>query len=308
MPAAGSKTIKEIDEAKEKDDLKTLEAVFFISGRFLSMQELISLSDLNPIIIGDLIERLKDKYNKEDSAIEIIEKGGMWKMDVRQEYSHIINKLATGSSEFTKAEQETLAIIAYKHPIKQSVIIKIRGNKAYDHIKKFVDLGLIKRKKIGHTHELSLSEDFYDYFSISESERKSDSGLNKEIDREIEEAEKEVEEEEAEGRFEDVAEDIVKEETEEKLEDEEDAIKEDRGAVDKREKFSSREINEENENGEEEDKEEYTKGVLSKGYNHSDDEQEENNDEEKENLEEEDAINELREIAEPGNRKKKSGK
>ena len=202
MPSAGSKTIKEIDEAKEKEDLKTLEAVFFISGRFLSMQELISLSDLNPIIIGDLIERLKDKYNKEDSALEIVEKGGMWKMDVRQEYSHIINKLATGNSEFTKAEQETLAIIAYKHPIKQSVIIKIRGNKAYDHIKKFADLGLIKKKKVGHTHELSLSEDFYDYFSISEGERNNTPVFNEAINKEIEDAEREVEEDEAEGKFE----------------------------------------------------------------------------------------------------------
>jgi segregation and condensation protein B len=203
MPSAGSKTLNEIDETKEKEDLKILEAVFFISGRFLNMQELISLSDLNPIILGDLIERLKDKYNKEESALEIVEKSGMWKMDVRQEYTHIINKLATGNSEFTKAEQETLAIIAFKHPIKQSVIIKIRGNKAYDHIKKFSDLGLIKKKKTGHTHELSLSEDFYDYFSISESDRTSVPGLSEEINKEIEEAEKEVEVEEAEGKFED---------------------------------------------------------------------------------------------------------
>ncbi|MEK6833279.1 MAG: SMC-Scp complex subunit ScpB, partial [Nanoarchaeota archaeon] len=99
-----SKTLKEIDETREKEDLRILEAVFFISGRFLSMQELISLSDLNPIIIRDLIERLKDKYNKEDSALEIIEKNGLWKMDVKQEYVNIINKLATGSSEFSKAE------------------------------------------------------------------------------------------------------------------------------------------------------------------------------------------------------------
>lgn len=197
-----SKTIKEIDEAKEKEDLKTLEAIFFISGRFLSMQDLISLSDLNPIILSDLIERLKDKYNKEDSALEVVEKSGLWKMDVRQEYSHIINKLATGSSEFTKAEQGTLAIIAYKHPIKQSVIIKIRGNKAYDHIKKFSDLGLIKKKKVGHTYDLSLSEDFYDYFSFSEEDRSSNSELGKEIKDEIEKAEKEVERDEAEGNYE----------------------------------------------------------------------------------------------------------
>lgn len=147
--------------------MKKLEAVFFISGRFLNMQEIISYTDFNPDEIRELIKELKEKYDSQDSAIEIIEKYNLWKMDVRQEYSDIINKFATGSSEFSKAEQETLAIIAFKQPIKQSVVIKIRGNKAYEHIKKFAEIGLLKKKKMGHTHELSLSDEFYDYFSIS---------------------------------------------------------------------------------------------------------------------------------------------
>jgi segregation and condensation protein B len=161
-----SKTINEIDEAREKEDLKKLEAVFFVSARFLNMQELISLTDLNPIILSELIEKLQEKYEKNESAMEIIEKNQMWKMDVRSQFHNIINKLAGGKSEFSKAEQETLGIIAYKQPIKQSVIIKIRGNKAYDHIKTFLDIGLLKKKKVGHTNELSLSEDFYDYFTF----------------------------------------------------------------------------------------------------------------------------------------------
>ena len=163
-----SKTAEEIDEAKKNQDLKKLEAIFFVSGRFLNMQELISLSNLNPIIIEELIEKLQEKYEKQDSAIEIVKKDGLWKMDVQQEYSFIINKLATGKSEFSKAEQETLAIIAFKQPIKQSVLIKIRGNKAYDHVKKFFELNLIKKKKEGHTNILSLSEEFYDYFNVKE--------------------------------------------------------------------------------------------------------------------------------------------
>jgi segregation and condensation protein B len=175
MPIS-SETIKEIDEEKEKEDMKKIEAILFVSGKFLSMQELISLSDLNPIIIKELINKLKERYDNENSAIEIVFKGEgnteMWKMDVKSEYSYLVNKLAGGSSEFSKAEQETLAIIAYKQPIKQSVIIKIRGNKAYDHIKKFTELELIKKKKQGHTHELSLSEEFYDYFNVSEEETK----------------------------------------------------------------------------------------------------------------------------------------
>ncbi len=165
-----SKTMNEIEDAKEKENQRLLEAIFFVSGRFLTMPDLISLSDLNPLIIKELLERIKEKYSKDDSAVEIIEKNGMWKMDVRQEFSFIVNKLATGSSEFSKAEQETLAIIAYKQPIKQSVVIKIRGNKGYDHIKKFEDLGLVKKKKLGHTNELLLSDEFYDYFSVSENE------------------------------------------------------------------------------------------------------------------------------------------
>lgn len=163
-----SRTAKEIDEAKEKENLKMIEAIFFVSGRYLNMAELVSLSDLNPLIIEELIDKIKEKYDKIDSALEIVEKNKMWKMDVCAEYSHLVNKLATGNAEFTKAEQETLAIIAFKQPIKQSVIIKIRGNKAYDHINKFSDLNLIKRKKEGHTNILSLSDDFYDYFGVSE--------------------------------------------------------------------------------------------------------------------------------------------
>ena len=81
----------------------------------------------------------------------------------------MVNKLATGSSEFTKAEQETLAVIAYKQPVKQSIIIKIRGNKAYDHIKNFISIGLVHAKKIGHTKELKLSDDFFDYFHLQNS-------------------------------------------------------------------------------------------------------------------------------------------
>lgn len=162
------KTVEEMDEFKEKEDLKKLEAIFFVSGKFLTMSELVSLSDLNPLILKELLEKLEEKYNKDDSAIEIVNRNSAWKMDVRTEYADVVHRLATGTSEFSSAEKETLAIIAYKQPIKQSVLIKIRSNKAYDHIKKFSELGLIAKKKTGHTYELSLSDDFYDYFNLEE--------------------------------------------------------------------------------------------------------------------------------------------
>jgi len=165
---------EEIDEGKEKEAMGLIESIFFVSGRFLGMKDLIMLSDMNPIIIREIIEKLRKSYEERGSALHIVEKSDMWKMDIRPQFSGIVNKLAGGSSEFTKAEQETLAIIAFKQPIKQSVIINIRGNKAYDHIKKFAELSLIKKKKQGHTYELNLSQEFYDYFNVSEPEKNSE--------------------------------------------------------------------------------------------------------------------------------------
>ncbi len=171
---AGSQ--KEVDEAEEKKNLKKIEAALFVSARFLEVKELVGLTDVNPLMIQELLLKLKESYELNDSAIEIIHKDDLWKMDLKQEYFNLINKLATGDAEFTRAEQETLAIIAYKQPVKQSVIIKIRGNKAYEHIKNFLDMGLVKSKRAGHTLDLSLSEGFYDYFHVEKKKKESGNG------------------------------------------------------------------------------------------------------------------------------------
>jgi segregation and condensation protein B len=170
-PVITHSTASEIEtefEDKEKNSEEKVEAALFIAGRFLNLQELIMLTDVNPIMIKEILHRLEKKYST--GTIRIIRRTDAYKMDIAEKYHYLINKLATGNAEFTKAEQETLAIIAYKQPIKQSVIIKIRGNKSYEHIKKFRQLGLVIAKKVGHTLDLSLSEEFYEYFNVHKKE------------------------------------------------------------------------------------------------------------------------------------------
>ncbi len=164
ISSIGRESLEELDDQSEIESKRKVEAALFVSGRYLSIAELVGLTDLNPLIIKKILEDLSDSYK--DSGIDIVNNNNLWKMDVAAEYMWMVNRLATGSSEFSKAEQETLAIIAYKQPIKQSVIIKIRGNKAYDHIRKFVDMGLIGKKKVGHTAELNLTDNFHDYFHV----------------------------------------------------------------------------------------------------------------------------------------------
>lgn len=151
---------------EETESIKKIEAALFVAARFLSIDEIVMLTGINPLSARELLVKIKAKYDAEDSAITVIERNNLWKMDVKEQYGEMITKLASGKAEFTRAEQETLAIIAYKQPIKQSVIVKIRGNKAYEHVKRFVDMGLLKSRKLGHTIEIQLSEQFYDYFQL----------------------------------------------------------------------------------------------------------------------------------------------
>jgi len=160
-------TQEELDDARDIENLKRVEAALFVAGKFLSQEELVSITDLNPILLNRALGALKERYD-DKSAIEIVNTDNLWKMDVNSEHHGIATRIASGSEEFSKAEQETLAIIAYKQPITQSKIIHVRGNKAYDHVKKFLELGLVKSKKTGRTKELTLSNEFYDYFNVKD--------------------------------------------------------------------------------------------------------------------------------------------
>jgi len=166
------RNIEELDLDAEVQGTRKLEAVLFIAGKFLSLQELITLTDINPILIRKILSDLTDRYAS--TGLVIVQRNNSWKMDIADDFTQLINKLATGSQEFSKAEQETLAMIAYKQPMKQSVLIKIRGNKAYDHIKGFVENGFINKKKTGHTAELSLTDKFYEYFSMNKNTQITD--------------------------------------------------------------------------------------------------------------------------------------
>lgn len=147
-----------------------IEAVLFLAGRFLTLQELVKYTNINPLTIKEAIQKLKERYN-EHGTLTIVERDDSYKMDVKSHCAHLINKIVTGSTEFTKAEQETLAIIAYKQPITQATVVKIRGNKAYEHIKHLIQAGLIKTKKAGRTIDMTADESFYDYFNIEKKEK-----------------------------------------------------------------------------------------------------------------------------------------
>ena len=134
-----------------------LGAVLFTLGKFVSLEEIGTYCEISSVgIVKEALEELKRDYQNNGNSLEIQEHEGKFKLNIKKEFGPLANRLLS-SKEMDSPTTKTLAIIAYKQPIKQSVVINIRGNKAYDHIKKFSDAGLVKGKRAGHTKELSLS-------------------------------------------------------------------------------------------------------------------------------------------------------
>ena len=148
-----------------------LEALLFSSGRKMDLEELSRLSDAQTGDIQKSLEELKKEYEDKDSSVMIINEGDSWKLTVREQFLPLVQKIVT-ETELSKTIMETLAVIAFKYPIKQSNLINIRTNKAYDHLKELEEMGYITRQKHGRTNLIKLTQKFFEYFDLPEQKLK----------------------------------------------------------------------------------------------------------------------------------------
>jgi segregation and condensation protein B len=145
--------------------VKQVEAILFSCGRKIEPEEISQILGKAPGIVREALASIKAEYEKMDSALILVEEGTAWKMTVRERYIADVRKI-TPYMEFPKSVMETLAVVAWKQPILQSDVIKIRTNKAYDHIVELEKLGFLAKEKHGRSFLLKLSQKFYDYFDL----------------------------------------------------------------------------------------------------------------------------------------------
>ena len=92
---------------------------------------------------------------------------------------------------------ETLAVIAWKYPVLQADVVKIRHNKAYDHLKQLDELGFITRMRFGRTNKITLTSKFFEYFDLPSKEQAKEVFKNvvpENIREKIEKSEEEIDE------------------------------------------------------------------------------------------------------------------
>ncbi len=167
---------------------KKIEAILFASGRNVSLEELAKLCKTNNNEILKAITKLKEKFDK-DNPLLLVEEDNSWKLNVKEDFLPLVQKIVQ-ETELSKTMIETLATVAYKAPVKQSDIIKIRTNKAYNHLSDLESSGYLSRQKYGRTKLIKLTQKFYDYFNLPKEKVKEQFKKLEQVEKEISDIEK----------------------------------------------------------------------------------------------------------------------
>ncbi|MBI2655989.1 SMC-Scp complex subunit ScpB [Candidatus Woesearchaeota archaeon] len=154
-------------ELKKSSVKSKVEAILFSVGHKISLDEISRLSRSRKEEVLAALKELQSEYEQKQSSIMLVDEGDDWKFAVRDHLVSVVRKIVT-ETELTKSVMETLAVIAFKYPILQSDLIKMRTNKAYDHLVELEKTGYISRQKHSRTNLIKLTEKFFRYFDLTE--------------------------------------------------------------------------------------------------------------------------------------------
>ncbi|MBS3114028.1 SMC-Scp complex subunit ScpB [Candidatus Woesearchaeota archaeon] len=178
-------------ELKKPSVKSKVEAVLFSTGNRISLEEISKLCRSRKEDVISSLKELQKEYDEKQSSLMLVEEGEFWKFTVRDHFISMVRKIVT-ETELTKSVLETLSVIAFKYPILQSDLIKIRTNKAYEHLAELEKSGYISRQKHGRTNLIKLTEKFFRYFDLTEEKLKEQFKDFESIAKAIKEKEEEV--------------------------------------------------------------------------------------------------------------------
>lgn len=131
----------------DKNKLKgIIEAILFVAGREVKLNELMSALELSQDEVVELIESMKLEYENESKGIQIINVDGAYQLCTKKEYYDFIYPVFDKRSKpnLSQAALETLSIIAYNPKITRAEIEAIRGVNSDGTIYKLLDYNLIE--------------------------------------------------------------------------------------------------------------------------------------------------------------------
>ncbi len=125
---------------------KLLEAALFASPRPIPTDELAALdAEASPAAVQSALDELREHYDVDGHAVELVDAGGGWQILTRPEYTEAIERaqMAQRPRRLSPAALETLALVAYRQPIGRAEIEEIRGVDVGSVLKSLYERGLI---------------------------------------------------------------------------------------------------------------------------------------------------------------------
>ncbi len=156
----------------ENDILNKIGAILFMYGKPVKFSKLARLLNLKTKDIPGYLAKLEKKLSLDKGFLKLTILDEQAFLTIKDSYSDLARKIVD-DIDLPKSIIETLSVIAITCPVEQSEIVKLRNNKAYDHISQLEKLGFIKKTKSGRSYTLTLSKKFFDYFDIDEIEFKN---------------------------------------------------------------------------------------------------------------------------------------
>jgi len=157
---------------KEKEQIALIEAALYVTGKPVDVKTLGSIIRArSEERIRSLARILAEQYKQTRSAMEILElHDGRFVMQLRPDYVRSVKRLATRQL-LTPGPLKTLSFVAFKQPVTQSYVVRVRGNLTYQHVRVLREMGLILEEKLGRTKILRTTDTFADYFNLSHDTR-----------------------------------------------------------------------------------------------------------------------------------------
>ena len=142
-----------------------IEAALYAAGKPLDVEILSTKLEIPKKIVSELINELAFDYLERSTALVIAQMGDSYQMQIKSEFTEKVSKFATGGA-IAERYLRTLTIIALKQPILKSMVIKLRGSGAYEHVKYLLDNELIDAVKKGRSQELTTTEKYSQMFGL----------------------------------------------------------------------------------------------------------------------------------------------
>jgi len=153
-------------EESNTESLKLIEAVLFVTGRAMSVDELAEAAGIaSKGYVESLVKKLAERYSAQDTALAISFVGGKYALSLKEPYGSKVSSMA-GAPEVSKAALRILAYISKKEPILQSDIVKAFGSSTYEQIKELTEKDFVKAEVFGRTKKITTTQKFKEYFSI----------------------------------------------------------------------------------------------------------------------------------------------